>query len=84
MPMASGLASGIALSTYGVVSNAVAWGLGASKRNSGQFLRGLITDRETTRWDSVSRKTGYALQRGIAAGGRQVAKLRRRNAVRRG
>ncbi len=83
MPMASGLASGVTLSSYGVVSNAVAWGLGASKRSSGDFLRGLVMDRETTRWDGVSRKAGYAVQRGLAAAGRQVTKLGRGNAVRR-
>ena len=84
MPMAAALASGFALSTFGAVSAAVAWGLGVSKRTGGQFFRGLVMDRETTRWDGVSRKTGYALQRGVVAGGRQLAKFRRSNTIRRG
>jgi len=48
MPMAAGLASGLALSTFGVVSAALAWGVGGVGRHTGQFGRGLV-DRETTR-----------------------------------
>jgi type IV secretion system protein VirB6 len=84
MPMAAALASGFALSTFGVVSAAVAWGLGMSRRNGGQFFRGLLMDRETTRWDGLSRKSGYALQRGLVAGGRRLARLRQGNTVTRG
>ncbi|MBS0422543.1 MAG: type IV secretion system protein [Proteobacteria bacterium] len=53
--MAAGLASGIALSSFGVVSG-VAQG---TMRHLGQFARGLAMDKETSRWDSVSRKSGY-------------------------
>jgi type IV secretion system protein VirB6 len=53
--MAAGLASGIALSSFGVVSG-VAQG---SLRHLGQFARGFGMDKETSRWDSVSRKSGY-------------------------
>lgn len=67
MPMAAGLASGLALSTFGIVSAAVAWGLGKGLRGSGQFGRGL-TDRETTRWDPLSRKAGHYVRRGLSAG----------------
>jgi type IV secretion system protein VirB6 len=66
--IAAGLASGVALSSFGAVSSAVAWGMGrarATGRGLGQFSRGLVMDRETTRWDSLSRKTGYQVQRGI-------------------
>jgi type IV secretion system protein VirB6 len=83
MPMAAGLASGLALSSFGAVSAALAWGVGGATRNSNQFLRGLITDRETTRWDGASRKSGYYLQRGVVAGARQLARLRGENTVRR-
>jgi type IV secretion system protein VirB6 len=65
MPMAAGLASGLALSTFGVLSAAVAWGLGRTSRGAGQFMRGL-TDRETSRNDSVSRKAGYLVRRGVS------------------
>ena len=67
MPMAAGLASGLALSSFGVVSAAVAWGLGRAARHTGQFSRGLL-DRETSRWDPVSRKAGFAVRRGFVAG----------------
>lgn len=60
-PMASGLASGIALSSFGVVSGALA----RTGQALGQFGRGALVDRETTRWDSLSRKAGYAVQRGV-------------------
>lgn len=81
MPMAAGLASGLALSTFGAVSVALAWGFGGARRNSGQFMRGLLTDGETTRWDSLSRKSGYYLKRGAVAGLRKVGVGRRENAV---
>jgi type IV secretion system protein VirB6 len=81
--IAAALASGFALSSFGVVSAAVAWGLGAAKGTGGNFLRGLVMDRETTRWDPISRKSGYALQRGLVAGGRQIAKFGRGNVIRR-
>ena len=77
--MAAGLASGLALSSFGAISSVVAWGLGRARstgRNLGQFSRGLTMDRETTRWDSLPRKAGYQVQRGIRA----IA--RRDNAVR--
>jgi type IV secretion system protein VirB6 len=83
MPMAAGLASGLALSSFGMVSAALAWGFGGATRNSNQFLRGLLVDRETTRWDGASRKSGYYLQRGVVAGARQLARLRGENTVRR-
>ena len=80
MPMAAGLASGLALSSFGMVSAVIAWGFGRATRGGGQFLRG-VGDRETTRWDSLSRKAGYYLRRGTAAGVRRLAG-RRENAVR--
>jgi type IV secretion system protein VirB6 len=67
-PMAAGLASGIALSSFGAVSSALSWGLNRARgtgRHIGQFSRGLMLDRETTRWDSLSRKAGYQAQRGV-------------------
>jgi type IV secretion system protein VirB6 len=64
MPMAAGLASGLALSTFGTVSAAVGWGLGRMKRHGGQFLRGALLDHDTHRMDSLSRKAGFYLGRG--------------------
>jgi type IV secretion system protein VirB6 len=65
MPMAAGLASGLALSTFGIVSAALAWGFGRAVRGTGQFARGLV-DSETSRFDPVSRKAGYYTRRAIA------------------
>lgn len=82
MPMAAGLASGLALSTFGAVSAALAWGLGGASRSGGQFMRGLVMDRETTRWDSLSRKAGYSLRHGAVTGVQRLAGGRRENAIR--
>ena len=81
MPMAAGLASGLALSTFGVASAALAWGLGGVARHSGQFSRGLL-DREATRWDPVSRKAGYYLRRGAGTSLTRLAKVARPNTIR--
>jgi type IV secretion system protein VirB6 len=81
MPMAAGLASGLALSSFGVVSAAVAWGLGRTARHSGQFLRGVV-DSETARWDPLSRKAGHYLKRGTGSGIRRLTKVARPNSIR--
>jgi type IV secretion system protein VirB6 len=69
MPMAAGLASGLALSSFGVTSAFVGWALGTAyrggKRGAGDFGRGLM-DRETSRWDSLSRKAGYYARHGVS------------------
>jgi type IV secretion system protein VirB6 len=82
MPMAAGLASGLALSSFGIVSAALAWGLGRASRGSSDFARGALLDRETTRSDSFSRKSGYALSRGLSGGARAVARNWRENTIR--
>ena len=80
MPMAAGLASGLALSSFGVVSAALAWGLGKASRNTRDFARGLM-DRETTRWDSLSRKAGHYLRRGATGGVRRLSQGWRENTI---
>ncbi|HEY6641061.1 type IV secretion system protein [Povalibacter sp.] len=80
MPMAAGMASGLALSTFGVVSAGLRWGLGSSRRGLGQFARGL-TDTQTTRWDSLSRKAGYLVRRGAVGSARLIP--HRQNSIRR-
>jgi len=80
MHMAAGLASGLALTSFGIVSAAIAWGLGRVSRSSGQFVRGL-GDRRTDHYDTLSRKAGYTLRRGIVAGVRALTP-RRENTVR--
>jgi type IV secretion system protein VirB6 len=74
MPMASGLASGLALSSFGAVSALLAWGLGRAVGNTGQFARGL-TDRESARSDALSRKAGFYAGRGARAGVAGAARL---------
>jgi type IV secretion system protein VirB6 len=64
MPMAAGLASGLALSSFGIVSAALAWGFGGAVRGSGQFSRGLF-DRDSSRFDPFTRRAGYALRSGV-------------------
>src|SRR5215469_4714547 len=79
MPMAAGLASGLALSSFGLVSAALAWGLGSAVRGTGQFGRGLM-DADTSRRDPLSRRAGYALRRGVT---RAVSGRWRDNQIRR-
>jgi type IV secretion system protein VirB6 len=82
MPMAAGLASGLALSTFGLVSQGLTWAFGGASRSMGQFARGAVLDRETTRWDSVSRKTGYLLRQGVAHGASRLGSQWRDNSIR--
>ena len=81
MPMAAGLASGLALSTFGIMTAALAWGFGRATRSAGQFARGL-SDKQTSRFDSLSRKAGYHLGQGLGAGARRLVRGWRENSIR--
>ena len=62
--MAQGLASGVALSSFGAVSSLVRYGLGAARgagRRIQDFSRGAFIDTDRSRWDNLSRKAGQAL-----------------------
>ncbi len=62
--MAQGLASGVALSSFGAVSNLVRMGWGAARgagRRVKDFSRGAFIDTDKSRWDSFSRKAGQKL-----------------------
>ena len=62
--MAQGLASGIALSGFGAVGSVLRMGIGIGRfvgRRAGEFSRGALIDRDTSRWDSLSRKAGQKL-----------------------
>jgi type IV secretion system protein VirB6 len=61
LPMAGGLASGFALSTFGIVSGALTQVRRRTLFSAGQFARGALMDRGTTRFDPLSRKAGYWL-----------------------
>ena len=52
----------------------------SASRSTRDFARGL-TDRETTRYDSLSRKTGYYLRRGATGGVRRFAQGWRENTI---
>ena len=65
MPMAAGLASGLALSSFGLVSAALLWGFGGAVRGTGQFTRGL-TDSTTSRYDPLARIAGQRVRAGVA------------------
>jgi type IV secretion system protein VirB6 len=77
LPLAGGLASGLALSTFGVISSALYNVRSRASFSAGQFIRGALLDRETTRWDPLTRKAGYHLNRGVRS------LFRRGNAVER-
>jgi type IV secretion system protein VirB6 len=65
MPMAAGLASGLALSSFGVVSAALMWGFGGAVRQTGQFARGL-SDTTSHRWDPVARLAGQRTRQTVS------------------
>lgn len=66
MPMAAGVSSGIALSSYGMVSRSLMWAFGGTARRSGQFLQGALLDRSSLRYDPISRKAGYLVGQGVS------------------
>jgi type IV secretion system protein VirB6 len=65
MPMAAGLAGGLALSSFGVVSAALMWGFGGAVRQTGQFARGL-GDTTAHRWDPVARLAGQRTRQTVS------------------
>lgn len=85
MPMAAALASGISLSTFNFMSGALTRTGGIL----GQFSRGALMDKDTSRWDPLSRKGGYytgkaamALVKAPFTVPRAVARSLRRNTIR--
>jgi len=85
LPMAAGLASGVALSTQNLLSSAMRSASGAL----GSFARGATMDKETTRWDPLSRRAGYYGRKAGAGlvklpftAGATVAHRLRRNSIR--
>jgi type IV secretion system protein VirB6 len=62
--IAAGLASGVALSSFGAISGGVRAALGVTRgagRRLGDFSRGAFIDNDKSRWDSLSRKAGQSL-----------------------
>ncbi|PZQ77881.1 MAG: conjugal transfer protein TrbL [Variovorax paradoxus] len=84
MPIASGLASGIALSSFGVVSGMAQWALGGAKRSTYEFSRGVIDGarREPgSRWDSFRRLAGNRVGAGLSSAARAITPNRRGGTV---
>src|SRR6202163_4209112 len=59
LPLAGGLASGLALSTFGIISSSISYGRQRTLFSAGQFLKGAVMDKESTRWDPLSRRAGF-------------------------
>ena len=76
LPLAGGLASGLAISTFGIISSTLAYGRQRTVFGAGQFLKGALMDRESTRWDPLSRRAGFWLSRRVSS------QFRRDNVVR--
>lgn len=60
LPMASGLGSGLALSSGAIVSRTITGTMGAARHGTMQMALGL-TDRTTSRRDPLVRRAGFAL-----------------------
>lgn len=73
MPMAAGLASGLALSSFGVVSAALLWGFGSAVRTTGRMLSG--------RPRSGGQQAANSLRRDAVAGVGRIARRWRENSV---
>lgn len=69
MPIAAGLASGIALSSFGAISGAVNWGMRGAQRSSYELGRGVMDGMRgepRSRWDTLRRGAGNRLGVGVA------------------
>jgi type IV secretion system protein VirB6 len=76
MPIAAGLASGIALSSFGAVSGLLHWGLGGARRTGYEFGRGVLDGwaREpASHWDSLRRIGGNRVGGALANARDRVA-----------
>jgi len=70
MSIAAGLASGVALSSFGLVSGLARWAMGGAKRTSYEFGRGVLDGlrREPhSRWDSFRRLAGNRIGASVAS-----------------
>jgi type IV secretion system protein VirB6 len=80
MSIASGLASGVALATGGIVSGLMRRGMGSA----GRFNRGVwdaMTNQGTSRMDAMSRKTGYQTARSTGRAAKAIWRTIRPNEI---
>jgi type IV secretion system protein VirB6 len=69
LSIAAGLASGVALSTFGTVSRALSGVLGGATRSTSLFQRGVM-DEEVRHYVQLRRQAGYYAKRGVQAAAR--------------
>jgi type IV secretion system protein VirB6 len=69
MPIAAGLASGVALSSFNLLSRTLSGAIGGAKRTTYQMGRGML-DSDTTRWDPLRRKAGFYMGQAVRGVGR--------------
>jgi type IV secretion system protein VirB6 len=81
MPMAASLGGGMALSTFGLVTAALAWGFGSTTRNGSLFLRGLA-QRQMHSNSPLAHRAGAYLGQAGQAGVRRLAASWRENSIR--
>jgi type IV secretion system protein VirB6 len=81
MPMAAGLASGLALSSFGVVSAALLWGFGGAARRTGRMLSGFGAGQPSG--GGAGQRAANSLRRGAIAGAGRIARRWRENSARR-
>src|SRR5688572_27050085 len=81
MPMAAGLASGLALSSFGVVSAALLWGFGGAARSTGRYLSSFGAGRPSG--GGAGKRVENSLRRGATAGVARIARRWREDSVRR-
>lgn len=70
MPIAAGLASGIALSSYGVISGAIHWGIRGGTRSGYEMGRGVMDGMRgdpRSRWDTLRRGASNRVGAGVAS-----------------
>ena len=81
LPIAAGLGSGVALSTFNLLSRTIGQSQSSTRRHGYQFMRGFFDDG-TARYDALSRMAGYhartALPRLVKASWQKGRALSRR------
>lgn len=80
MPIASGLASGIALNTFGFVGGLVQWGMGGARRTTYEIGRGVLDGLRRdpgSKWDSLRRLAGNRVGASVANSWSRIGGARR-------
>jgi len=65
LPIAAGLGSGVALSTFNLVSRSIGQFQRSARTKGYHFMRGLM-DSETSRYDTLSRKAGFHVRHSVS------------------